>query len=390
MCAYLESHAELEAQFKTFGKPKVEEAVRAAYVSVLSRAFNVAKNEEGDTRLALIPVIDLLQHSSAPSVQYSFEEEGQDGKFLVARALGDHPKGRELSITYGAHPDFVFAVHYGFVPPLKQQRASCYTVLRLMDAMDAVGVSAGALAALAAQDAADRNGVDALEEWTVDSIRAEPSRALGTLFDTSGASAQIPLRFGVSSENLDALTGVLATDRAIGDEANAPESELHSLLAASRLCALRDDGSGNSDEIQTAAAMCDILLSGSIDALNDVEAALLVATAAQLQLASLRRAEDRAEELAARASVIGAAEASDGAMAPNAECITMAKALRDSERIVLDRLCSGGDAGRLFGISNWAALYADAKSHCFGERRASRTSSRTISRWDVAWDPRSY
>ena len=54
-------------------------------------------------------------------------------------------------------------------------------------------------------------------------------------------------------------------------------------------------------------------------------------------------------------------------MAPNAECITMAKALRDSERIVLDRLCSGGDAGRLFGISNWAALYADAEESLLWE-----------------------
>ena len=42
---------------------------------------------------------------------------------------------------YGSHPDFVFGVHYGFVPPLLEQRGSCYTVLRFDQALRGGGSS---------------------------------------------------------------------------------------------------------------------------------------------------------------------------------------------------------------------------------------------------------
>lgn len=121
VCTRLSEGLELDVQYKAFGKDKVHDAVRAGYVSVLSRAFNFDK--EG-RELALIPVLDLLQHGNTPSVGCSFEINDADGEtYLVARAIGHHPKNTELTITYGAHPAFVFATHY-----VSEERAAPFSV----------------------------------------------------------------------------------------------------------------------------------------------------------------------------------------------------------------------------------------------------------------------
>ena len=67
-------------------------------------------------------------------------ESGADGQgLIVARTLVALPEGAELAISYGGHPDFVFGAHYGFVPPLLEQPSSCYTVLRLDQALHSGG-----------------------------------------------------------------------------------------------------------------------------------------------------------------------------------------------------------------------------------------------------------
>ena len=128
VCTRLSEGLELDVQYKAFGKDKVHDAVRAGYVSVLSRAFNFDK--EG-RELALIPVLDLLQHGNTPSVGCSFEINDADGEtYLVARAIGHHPKNTELTITYGAHPAFVFATHYVSEERAAPQRRNASPTLR--------------------------------------------------------------------------------------------------------------------------------------------------------------------------------------------------------------------------------------------------------------------
>lgn len=132
------SQGEMSAEVTAHGQAAVAEAVRAAYVSVLSRCFTVPigisrtrvggdggfnpsgddakvevgeggeggeEGEEGDSSeqlKALIPVLDFFQHGGEPSVNYQFEECPTTGvSLVVARSMGSHPMGTELRITYG-------------------------------------------------------------------------------------------------------------------------------------------------------------------------------------------------------------------------------------------------------------------------------------------------
>ena len=120
------SKGALAAEVAEHGQEAVDEAVRAAYVSVLSRSFTMGSeafvemesDAESSELKALIPLLDCLQHGPTPTVGYSYED-GEDGEgvLIVARTLGDQPAGTELSITYGSHPDFVFGVHCPPTPP---------------------------------------------------------------------------------------------------------------------------------------------------------------------------------------------------------------------------------------------------------------------------------
>ena len=212
--------------------------------------------------------------------------------------------------------------------------------------------SAGSQVVLAAQGVVDEGSIDGEETWTAEGVRAEPARALAALLDSSSSTTETPLRFGVSTESLDTLAGIEAATRAGGDKTTVASELLQPLLTAARLCALRDDDSGSSEEAQATAATTEILLTGSLDKLNDVNAALLVVAAARAQLAILCEAEKLA-----CATLEASTAPISGSL--SAACVEMAKALRDNERVVLGRLCSGGDAGRLFGIDNWAALMGE-------------------------------
>ena len=308
----------------------------------------------------LIPLLDAIQHGPDSTVAYSYEE---DGAVLVARACGSHPAETELVISYGEHPDFIFGLHYGFVPALFEQRASCYTVLKLMGAEgatcvgDGMGLGLGAPIALSAQRAAEelqweRASDETALDWREDEVAANPLAALADFLSWRGVGVDYPLQFGVSADALDALSGQGRAADADASPAAADDdddhhhhvpvpvpaldteggfTDLRSLALCARLCALRDDGSGDSDEAQQQRALLQLLRMDSLGPLNDADAARLVSAAAREQLTELQ---------AARTPSLGA----------RAVAVEMASSLRTSEGLVLGRMCDTGDVGLLFGV----------------------------------------
>lgn len=290
---------------------------------------------------------------------------------IVARSMAAAAEGSELFLSYGAHhPDFVFGVHYGFVPKPQQPASACTQLC-----FDACDLGLGAAAVRTAFARLERGEVDSTaDDWTEDAIRKRPTLALASLLANVPCS---PLKFIISSANLASVgsppvaTGSDGTDAGTaggttGDTAEAaaaaapadvaqaagvdePEQKggglgLPLLQACARLCALQEDGSGASEARQAATAIVDVLLSGSIGPENDIDAAVLVTTAARSQ---------RDRLLARTAAECGGGE---GASAPGVrgECVALADAMRDSEMAVLERLCSGDEAGLLFELSGWA------------------------------------
>jgi len=328
-----------------YGAKLVDEAVRAAYVSILSRAFGNA-GEPGNTQV-LIPLLDMIQHGPNSTVSYSSED---GSSCIVARASADLPAGTELIISYGEHPDFVFGLHFGFVPQLLEQSSSCYTVLKLELMGETMGLGLAEDIALGAQLAADeireaRSGGNG-SSWREEDIRANPHAALADMLSWCGDDAEYPLQFGLSVEDLDALVHSRAARRRGG----ATEvQELVALAHCSRLCALAEDGSDDSVEVQQGSALVQLMLSGSIGPINDINAARLVVAAARKQLIAL--------ELGHRA----ASQASPDARSC---CVDIALALRRSEELVLTRLCEGTDVGvNLFDIPGFAeAINSDLNS----------------------------
>jgi hypothetical protein len=154
-----------------------------------------------------------------------------------------------------------------------------------------------------------------------------------------GSRSRRPLRFGVSLEDVDRL------EAAPLKGAITPSSVLGALRVSARLCALRDDGS-IAAEVQLRAAMVEVLLHTSLDATNDMDAAVLVSAVAHDQRQALGRNHSVAaamEEAAARPSA--------REELPRSGCVAMAQALHASERLVLEALCSSGRAvGLLFNV----------------------------------------
>ena len=204
VCRVLRDGA-LSSLVAAHGDDAVDEAVRRAFAALFSRSFDLP--DAFDLGTCLVPLLDCLQHSAAPSVRYGWGEgEGGESR-LEGRAVGSLAAGTELSISYGEHPDTVFGSHYGFVPPLMQQPSSCYTVLRLGHELADGGM--GAAAVLAAQHEAEERRLDddASEDddaaWSVEGLRSAPGAALASLLAAVGTASAAPLAFGVSSQDLD-------------------------------------------------------------------------------------------------------------------------------------------------------------------------------------------
>jgi len=108
------------------GKVAVAECVRGALVSVMSRGYGVMSSD-GLRCKVLVPLLDALNHDESPTVIYEFtgeagQEGGSGGGRLVARSMCAQDAGEELRVSYGDHPDVLFALHYGFVPPPSEAR----------------------------------------------------------------------------------------------------------------------------------------------------------------------------------------------------------------------------------------------------------------------------
>lgn len=98
----------------------IDHALRGAFVSVLSRAFE-SDAEQFPSRSGcreLVPLLDMLQHSEYPSITHSTEfSADSDEELVVVRAKGSRPAGHELVHRYHHDLDAAgFFAQFGFVP----------------------------------------------------------------------------------------------------------------------------------------------------------------------------------------------------------------------------------------------------------------------------------
>ena len=328
----------LAADVVKHGEANVCSAVRAGFVSVLSRTYAVASSDGRDFR-TLIPLLDALNHRAPPNVRYSFEgqacEAGLSG-LLVARAIGQFNQGEELAITYGDHPAFIFCGYYGFVPALLEQPASCFASLNLGAFLEtfATSDSEAASAVLAAQLEAERDESEvhnwdlSSEEW--DAVCLDrPTAALAAFFagrspHTSFAEVGEqfhPLVFGVSAADLEMR--------------RAHKEGLEGLRLCARLCPVGMVTAQSKEGTEKLnAAIGQLLRSSEISVGSDVAAARLVTAAARFQMGVLQRAAPLREAAAA---------------CSRPSCVSLAHGLMISEVVLLEALCTEG-AGGLFSF----------------------------------------
>eukprot|EP00933_Yihiella_yeosuensis_P026734 TRINITY_DN20786_c0_g1_i2.p1 TRINITY_DN20786_c0_g1~~TRINITY_DN20786_c0_g1_i2.p1 ORF type:complete len:623 (-),score=100.09 TRINITY_DN20786_c0_g1_i2:441-2309(-) len=97
-----------------------------ARLSLLSREFGTKYGS------ALVPIIDLCNHSSAPGAHQSWDYEGDA---LALTAVRDLQAGEELLITYGAMSNPLLLRTYGFTLPPRLEPAwtICFRIQELID-----------------------------------------------------------------------------------------------------------------------------------------------------------------------------------------------------------------------------------------------------------------
>ena len=367
----------------------IAEAVISAHASVLSRSFSVPGASWPNAR-ELIPVLDALQHGTAgPTIWHDTENLDGMGECTVARARQPIASGDELWNWYGAHPDFVFATQFGFVPSagapadepapsgvaanracllnladgfFEDEAASCAKIgpsIALSAQMRVAQMRESGETALTGDDAADEEGARAITKLRIRRrIRPDETRATTTrdvdgqlemarLLMQAGAWAEYPLRFVVSNE----LIGQLAADM----DAKRYPSTRHggaALVACARLCALEPndllalggcgeewgEGEAVDPNTQLDQVLKRLTVDGWISDENDRRAAELVRAAARRQLESQQAHDQQQQE--------GSPPSSCGDVRD--ECSRSARQARASEMCVLEELADGGAAKRLF------------------------------------------
>lgn len=113
----------LQTDLKTIELPKKtiwDDAVRSAYVAILSRAFE----DDAVDSSKLLPVLDMTQHTATPNLVHSTNPSTGS---VVVKAGEDLKEGQELTIQYSQDmPEHEFFIYYGFVPG---ERQSCRQLL---------------------------------------------------------------------------------------------------------------------------------------------------------------------------------------------------------------------------------------------------------------------
>jgi len=88
-----------------------------AQLCLLSREFKTPKGS------SLVPVVDLLNHSTTPGLRQRWEQEGPA---MVLTATRSHEVGEELCITYGRVSNPLLLRTYGFtIPPQLEESLTC-------------------------------------------------------------------------------------------------------------------------------------------------------------------------------------------------------------------------------------------------------------------------
>ena len=366
-------------------------AVRGAHACILSRSF--AMEADDPNARELIPLLDVLQHSEPPSVSYAYEwlpkQGGGDREELepctVARAMRDIPKGEELLNSYGDHPSFVLATHYGFVPGaadafaaelsgvevgVEGDTASWACELRLSGEGERIGpsivlaaqqraaqmIEAGEYAYLPAEEGSGAEAEEEDEEEE-DDEEEDVQFALASLLLEAHAWVSYPLKFAVSNDGLNHAISAVA-------EGKRPSNEngMEALLVCARLCALDlaemgDDEAEDDPNELLEGALRTLLFSesGRISEANDKAAAALIREAAEAQLDELLaveeeqvEADDKSIEILDAGFMPGRVHGGEAAETRD-ECKRLSIEVRAAEASVLRR-AMGGDLERLFGL----------------------------------------
>uniref|UniRef100_A0A7S4EKT8 SET domain-containing protein n=1 Tax=Pseudo-nitzschia australis TaxID=44445 RepID=A0A7S4EKT8_9STRA len=106
----------------------VADAIKGAFVTLLTRSFQDDESSEEDGCEKLVPLLDLLQHSDTPNVRHNVvsNENSEYEDFAVeVRARLDIPAGSELWNQYRSEEDEAmpysrFFTRFGFVPGINE------------------------------------------------------------------------------------------------------------------------------------------------------------------------------------------------------------------------------------------------------------------------------
>jgi hypothetical protein len=95
---------------------EIEKAARGAFVSILSRSFQQADTATEETRL--VPLLDMLQHSSEPNVRPRAKIDENGDQVVIAMARRRIEEGEELVQSYDSDrlESWQFLTRFGFVP----------------------------------------------------------------------------------------------------------------------------------------------------------------------------------------------------------------------------------------------------------------------------------
>lgn len=82
-----------------------------------------ALSAECDSNVALVPFLDMLNHSASCNVETRFNEQTNAFEILSGEALS---RGEQVFISYGPHSNHTLLMDYGFVIPNNPQNTFCF------------------------------------------------------------------------------------------------------------------------------------------------------------------------------------------------------------------------------------------------------------------------